>query len=243
MKLRVTLQTEGTEIPMNHIYQLQSAVLRILPEEINKRIHDEGIKSRISQKIFRPYNLSRLLFGKKEIKKESIIPKGDIHFYISSHDEGLINVIANSLVKDGNLTLGQENFEVKAIEVMDLNTPGTEFIVKTVSPIIVMDRFKDDSGRYKTRFYSPDEEVFARKIEQNLREKFSAISDAPLEEIEKMTFRISAKKVRKEVVKYKDMFLTGYSGWFSVKGDPLLIKTAYDLGLGNRSAYSGCILI
>lgn len=242
MKLRITAkQTKGQGIPLDHIYALQSAVLGILPENISRRLHSEGLKSRFSGKVFRPYNLSRLLFGRdRQIKDGLIISKKDIAFYVSSHNEEVLNVIANSLFKKGCLKIGQNELEVESIELVDWRKM-CGIGVKTASPVIVMDRVKAGSG-YRTIFYSPFDDVFAKKISRNLKEKLSAVSDIPLDDIEAMDFDIKPLKVRKEVVKYKDMFLTAYSGDFFIKGTPELIKTAFDLGIGNRSAYSGCII-
>lgn len=247
LKLHIALQHgDNNGIPLNYTYPLQNAVIGLLPARLNKLVHDEGIYSRLSpSKIFKPYNLSRLSPEKMHIENKFIFSDGDIHLYISSHNPDLINEFGSAFLKKGILNISKAILTVKTVELIDLEIDEEQYFVKTVSPIVVMDTLRQNN-KNKTVFYHPSNSKYSTKIAKNLKEKYSAITsdvDVSDEKIKKMGFRIAPLKVKKEIVQYKNISLTAYSGLFAITGNKELIKVAYNLGLGNRSAYCGCILI
>jgi CRISPR-associated endoribonuclease Cas6 len=176
------------------------------------------------------FTFSRLL-GKCRKEGNHLIFEKDVTLCLSSPIERFIKEIANIIVKRGSFKIGSNELSVAELKFPDEPKLNSEMKIKTLSPITVYSTLFMQNGRKKTYYYSPYENEFSILINKNLKKKLYILNKKEI----KSDVDVIPLKVRECVVMYKDTIVRGWYGVFSIKGPILLMRVAYETGLGAKN--------
>jgi CRISPR-associated endoribonuclease Cas6 len=240
MHLYITLFKEkGFSLPIHYNHIVQSMVYNILDGEQAKFLHDKGYV--IGSRKFSLFAVSNLL-GDFSIEPET----GRIHFaeqirlVLSSPIDRFCDSIATSLLLNPNIRLGSSILQVQSIEAYQHIAQEPCIRVHTLSPIVAYSTlFKADGKKY-TCYFQPGDGDFVHLIRQNLLKKHAIITGKVCDETQFHIKRIGPAKMR--IVMYKGTVIKAYASTLELSGDPSLLQTALDCGIGSKNAQGfGCI--
>lgn len=267
MELKLTFSNPhgNIHIPIDYQYYLASWMYKVLAggdAEYAKFLHDEGYKvpsrnqasegaevlERPSQKVFKLFNFSNLLFPKYLIHKEkaSIQIQSD-HFSLKVRfkvDKAMENFI-KGLFTGQSLSLKtgfkeMTDFPVSSLETQPIKAVDIKVYLRALSPIIVGKKRADGSEEY----LSPEHEEYAALFFNNLIDKYLAAAGTLKPEwqddIQKLSLPnpdklrsklISIRKGGQEPIRVK-----GYMFDFIIEAPQELIEIGLLAGFGRDNA-------
>ncbi|MEM4546684.1 MAG: CRISPR-associated endoribonuclease Cas6 [Nitrososphaerota archaeon] len=231
MRFWATFETpEPVHLPTNYNYAVQGFIYRSLSDEFRKFLHDEGFTA--GGRSFKLFTFSRL-FGRFKREGKVLVFRGPIRLCISSPIERFVRQLANSLLKNANITLIGNELSVSSIEFPNSPIIGSELSCRTLAPITVYSTMFTADGHKKTYYYSPYEEEFSNSIAANLRKKASLITG------EVADGDVAVKPIgrpREVACIFKDTVVRAWHGRFKLTGDKRLLEAGYEAGLGSKNS-------
>ncbi len=152
-----------------------------------------------------------------------------VRLEVRSPVDDLIDALPEELRKRGELLLGDRRLALDGLRLEEkLRLPG-EACVFLRSPVTAHQTLPGG----KTRFFSPEEPEWQDRLGDNLRAKLSALGMEPAP-----AFSITALDTvpKKQVIRFKETYITGYLGSFRIKTGPEAMAVLYHWGLGNRNS-------
>ncbi len=229
------------KIPVAYNYYFQSAIYKLLS---NYSIHGKNIVGR-NYKFFtfsRPignYNYS--------VSEKVLVYKDKIQWIISALDKKFLEELIKSLLNEESIDILGQKLISSSIKIEKLPDPKTfkeMLLIKMLSPLTTYSTLYDSNKKRKTYFYSPFESDFSIKLKENLLRKFKSLYKRIPNNDEFEIKAVNPKKEWEKIVKYKETVIKGWMGRYSIKGNPKLIKLAYDTGLGSKNSQGfGCFEI
>ncbi|WP_058485134.1 CRISPR-associated endoribonuclease Cas6 [Defluviitalea phaphyphila] len=233
MRINIILKGNGPiNLPLSYNQTIQGFLYKNLSDPyLRDFIHNKGFNK--EKRIFKFFSFSRLEGNFKiNNNKKRIIFTDKVTLKVTSMFPPFIENLANTLIKEDNLTLGTNI--VKAKEVF-LEKPSIEenMKIKTLSPIVIYSTLSNENKKF-THYYSPQEKQFATMIKENLIRKASIFNSKS----KNMDFEIKTISYNKNpnIIRYKNFIIKGWMGTFELKGDIELIKIAYNYGLGSKNS-------
>lgn len=244
MRLRLHLSfTKEHMVPIHYHELLQGALYNSLEPELANIIHDKGVSYK--QRTFRFVTFSRLI-GEYCLSKDKrwIQFPNSCSFVVSSPLHDVLRSVMTQLLKDPIMYVGSNKVTIDSIKAEILPEAGSSIQVRTLSPIVVYNTLRRLDGRKFTLYRSPHELEFSRLVDANLKNKVAAFAlwkgTEPPRTLS--NFNIHAKKFRLHVLKYQDIIIKGYSGTFTITGDPTLVSMGLEAGLGSKNSQGfGCV--
>jgi len=231
MRIEVIFTTPGEIlIPWHYLDWLRGllySLLRRQSEEFARWLHQEGTVA--DNKRYKPITFSLLYPSKKRAHKKGLIMDGEVRWFISSPVPLICQILAQELLK-APIQLGPHKVEV--LKVISFKTPSftSPSHFTTLSPISISTGIKEGE-KLRKRFVSPEEEIFPILLKENLLNKASALW-LPQGEVE-----IEVERVfRSKLFKIKGIDVRGWEMDLTIKGEPHLIRLAYEVGLGEHNA-------
>lgn len=232
MRLRAVFDArQPLVLPTSYNHAVQGMIYNLLPYDYRERLHDLGYF--MGGRRFKLFTFSRLLGKSRYVNRSFEFEKG-FELKIGSPKEEFIGKLWKSIATKPETDLAGRSLRVVELELVETYTePLPEnILVKTLSPITVYSTLYTATGERKTYFYSPYEEEFHKLLENNLKKKaYAAYGVFPTGKI-----NIGPVRCREVVVKFKDQIVKAWSGVFKVSGDPVLVKTGYEAGLGSKNS-------
>jgi CRISPR-associated endoribonuclease Cas6 len=152
----------------------------------------------------------------------------------------VLQEIANGLLREGRVRLGEVFLEVREVKVRDTVVRTREITVRMLSPVVAYSTVPVGTGSY-TYYYSPFEPRFRELILANLAKKYLLVFGRPADET---GFEIAPERVGPadlKIVNYKDTVIKGWMGTYRLTGDPQLLEIALSAGLGAKNSQGfGC---
>ncbi len=141
----------------------------------------------------------------------------------------LIDTLAEELGRRGMVRLGEQSLALAGLQLEERLLFPEEARVWLRSPVTAHQTL---TGA-KTRFFSPEEAEWKERLEANLQAKLQALGRDPAPE-----FSITALDPgpKKQVVRFKETYITGYLGSFRIKTGSEAMAVLYHCGLGNRNS-------
>ncbi|ADL06862.1 CRISPR-associated endoribonuclease Cas6 [Thermosediminibacter oceani] len=241
MRVRIHFEpvTLGTSI--YYPYYLQTALYSLLDGELGTWMHDKGLV--LEKRRLKPICFSRLMGEYKLDRERGIIyfPKGAA-LVVTSPISEICQSLLTGLLKRGEIILGKSSFPVSKVEIADPKVSGSSILVRTLSPITVYSTMLKFDGSKYTCYFSPKDSEFVSLCRDNLVRKARALG---WEENQDFELNIEFKGDPKtNMVKFKNNFIKGYSGYLMISGPTRYLKLALDWGLGAKnSAGFGCLEI
>ena len=167
MQLKITFRNqEVLDFPVNYNYYIQSAIFSLLAEESSEyagELHNIAFGGIAKFKMF---TFSPLL-GKCHFHDKILYFEGDITLEIRSASDTFMQVLANSLLKVGEMRIGRHTLYITRVEVCDYQIENSVINIKTIAPIVC----KVTTDDKKTIYFSPNEVMFIKLIRENFEKK------------------------------------------------------------------------
>jgi len=211
-------------LPLTYREGLQAALYRLLPPELGRWIHDEGV--RVGGRPLKPLVFSRVL-GLELGQDRRFYPKeGEVRFLWASSLPPLAEILARSLQEQGGLLLYGQLFPLVLLEELPLPRVRGALEVVALSPVTAY----RTEGR-KTRYLGPQDPDFSLLLEENLNRKAVAVG------LPRGRVRVRpAGGNRSKLERYKGFWVEGWMGRFLLEGDEHLLRLALTAGLGAKNA-------
>lgn len=229
MQLKLTIKNNRVlSFPPYYNHQVQSAVYRALGQDgdFSSFIHNEGFAEGTNR--FKLFTFGPLL-GHYTIDGGKIRFDGNLSLEIRSPHELFIETLKASFLKSGQIKLFDETPEIRMIEITDKHIACPSINLITVSPIAA--RLHPFGG--KPVYCAPDSLDFARVVAANAMSKFKSFyGEYPASKIE----IVPNGGIKKVVTRYKDSWITAYSGRFLLSGSEKSLEFLYNAGLGCKNS-------
>ncbi len=242
MRISVILETDREiNLPIQYNHILQGFLYENLTDkDYREFLHQTGYRD--GNKVFRLFTYSRLL-GKFRMNQQSgqISFQSPVEIIISSAVEQFLTDLAETLIKSDSNYLGQNQVEIKSINVHRNINFGNEVKIKMLSPAVAYTTLQNQDVKY-TYYMSPWKSQFADIARNNLLIKHEIIHGFKPENQElKIIPNGNQEKKFEKTLNYKGTIIKGYNGIYWLKGSPELIKVAHDTGLGSKNSQGfGC---
>ncbi len=239
MRLTVTFEHPNlVSIPINYNYFLSSLIYENLPESAD-RIHGNGFQ--YEKRKFKLFTFSRL-GGTYVMKDRNMVFTGNVSFTFSTAVDGIAEEFAKSMVAKESVRIGSVELKTSSIYVHKEPELSDRVFIRTLSPITVYSTLLTKDGKKKTYYYSPYEKEFSSLVDANLRKKYFALgkkaSDSTPLQI------VPMGRQREVIADFKGTVVKGWMGTYELKGEPELVKLAYDAGIGAKNSEGfGCFEI
>lgn len=242
--MRITIVLECVKdapmrIPIVHQHILQGFIYAHIDPKVADFLHNRGFV--YGKRRYRMFTFSRLM-GKVRRGGGMFVFTPPVRLVVSSLYEPMIESLAERLARVRTVFLGDNELEIRSIEVNMTPEFREEVRIRMLSPIVVYSTLLTPEGRKKTYYYHPREPEFTEIVEKNIKNKFRAFygTDPSSNSVLKIE-PLSVKTKDEKVIRYKDFVIKGWMGTYRLQGSPELIRVAYESGIGAKNAQGfGC---
>lgn len=244
MRLEIEFTFGGSlTLPIHYNHIVQGFIYNNISDSaLRKFLHDKGYK--YEKRNFKLFTFSRIMGDFIINKKESTITfLSPIRLVISSVLDDFINDFVTTLMKREDLRLKNTPINFNKMEVHTYNKKSDEVHISMLSPMTTYSTV-EKHGKKETIYHKPGDDIFAKLVQKNLQKKYKSIygDEAPTEEL--LIKPVNEKKMKLISAKYRGFIIKGWLGEYILKGNPELIKLAYDTGLGSKNAQGfGCFKV
>ncbi len=241
MRIKVHLRGSGV-LPYDYHYHLGSALYRykkLANEELALRLH-------YSREI-KTFTFSEIQVPRRKMQKGGIEILDDYSYFIySSPSKEFVEAVVEGMLSEPELQVGKLKFLIDRIEVLpspDVDWHDVTF--RTLSPVAV---YTSSDGKKKDTPLYPTDKRWYINLERNIKHKYEVFyGQEPRGRIEITVLRFKPKKYlfrKKQRGKIQEGAIKAVHGHFRFRGEPELIKFAYEAGIGEHGAFGfGCLEI
>lgn len=233
MQIKISLISDkDILLPIQYNHLLQGFIYNNIDGDLARFLHDKGYM--YNNRSFKLFTFSQIL-GKRKKTNENYNYGNEFSLVIASPIDLFCKSIANLMLKNNDLLLGQNHIRVNQIQILENTAESNEIIVRTLSPIVAYSTLLRPDNRKYTCYFMPGELDFERIIHENLVKKYIAFNN------ETITFEeaINIKPIgicQQKLVRYKGFIIKGVVGKLLIKGDKRLLQMGLDTGFGNKNA-------
>lgn len=239
MRFTLTLiSNKLIRLPYSYNEIIQGFIYRHLSPDLARFLHNNGFID--GKRSFRLFTFSCLL-GKIKPLKGNFYIEGSFKLIISSPHGETLHCLAESILKDPEVSLGDNRVSVQSIEVQFSPSFDREVKIKMLSPITIYSTLKSLDGKKKTYYYNPKEEEFSALIRENILKKYRAFYRREPEDKEFNIEPMNVSKKDEKIITYKGFVIKGWMGRYKLTGSSELLKLAYEAGVGSKNSQGfGC---
>lgn len=228
----------GLVLPHHYNREVQGMIYNNLDSALAGWLHNEGVA--LGRRSFKFFTFSRLV-GEYRISREVIEFTGPVLIHISSVHEQILQSLAEHLLKEPSIRLGQTLCEVRSIEVEAPSPISRPMRVRTLSPVTTYSTLSMSDGRKKTYYYTPFEQDWEKQLLANLRRKAGALgwSESQVANLQDGKAHIRPLRVDKKderIMKYRDTVIKAWTGIYELDLPEPFFLLAYDAGLGSKNS-------
>ena len=221
---------EKINLPIAYRHAVQSMIynsLRSCPE-YSAFLHDEGNKID-ENTTFKLFTFGQLE-GDYSIINKRIVFTNEITLQIRCIDPFMCQLLSDGFRPASSHRLLGNNITVQNCTLQNYIVFYNSIKIKMLSPITVLTKTPDNH----TVFFSPQEDRFYEKVTENaLRKWISRFgSDSGFE----LTVTPCNCEYRKNVTKFKDIYINAWYGEFMLNGNPKTLDFLYNVGIGNKNS-------
>lgn len=238
--MRVKLQFVSNKpivLPVHYLYSVHQLVYKLFTPAVAHKIYLDGFPYK-GRKL-KLFNYSRILEHGK-VESGNIIFDNTITFYFSCPLQYLVgDVIKNAFVAD-KLDINGNELMLNTCEVVPTPVFTTDSVeIRLLSPMTVYSTFQRN-GKNITHYYRPTDATFAELVRDNARRKYAATmlasGNTDVNNVVDMQLDIVPKKYDakrdQKVLYFKNKVIECYTGQYVLTGNPKLIETTYECGIG-----------
>ncbi len=240
MQIKIVFQSSSPiRLPIHYNSAVQGMIYKNISEELAEFLHDKGFL--YEKRPFKLFTFSRLL-GEYSIDKitDSITFSNKVSLVISSPVEEFCNQLGNHLLLKDKIQLYNNEVKVEKLELAYEKIMDEKIDVTTLSPITIYSTLKKADGSKYTCYFEPGEKEFEQQLDANLRKKYCILhgKNGP----QKPVSLSNVRGIKKNIVRYKNFIIKGYSFKFELTGPKELLQIAVDAGVGSKNSQGfGCI--
>ena len=242
--MRISVEISSNKditLPIQHNHILQAFIYDHLSDKDYRAfLHQQGYG--ISNKRFKLFTFSRLMGSFKLLPEENkIVFTSPVKLVVSAAIEQFITDLAETLIRSENCFMGPNHINLNSISVHKNFEPPDRVQIKMLSPMVAYTTLINNDRKY-TCYYSPWKKNFVDIAKTNIIEKYKLIyGHLPSSKDFNIIPNGNQEKKFKHIITYKGTVIEAYAGIYWLKGNPELIKVAYDTGLGSKNAQGfGC---
>jgi len=143
----------------------------------------------------------------------------------------MLKMLADNIHRDG-IRYGNQFYRDVEVCVSDEAIEDEHINIRMLSPLSV---HSTDPSSGKTVFYGPDDDEFAERVSYNfMRKYFSCYGIMPDSGISIEPLKVSDRD--KYVTKYKNFYISGWLGEYSLWGKRKYLDFLYHTGLGSKNS-------
>jgi len=240
IKFELDLVKENIKLPINYNGHLRDLIFSLISEKLEDFQPDKG--EPFEKKHFSRFNFSKI-FGDFEIIKErnnqkNILFTSNISFFLSAPYDELLQEFVDKMEPRRIIQLGRGELCLAPLKVIQTPAfPKPVTLVRTLSPIAVIDHKSVGNRPSKKEYLSPNDPEFFKQLYQNLLDKYQSFHGfAPKDKDLTIKPYLFNEKRNSHFIKFKDFPIKGYSGIYKLTGSKELKAFAYDCGLGEHNA-------
>lgn len=148
MRLKLTFTPEEEIfLPFSYNENIQGFIYRHLEPSYARFLHNNGFRD--GKRSFRLFTFSRLI-GKVKPLKDKFHIKGAFKLIISSPHRETLQGLAESILKDPEISLGDNRVTVQSIEVQFSPSFGRVTKIEMLSPVTIYSTLTSPDGKKKT---------------------------------------------------------------------------------------------
>lgn len=228
MQLLLTLTADQAALPIAYNHLIHGLIYHLLEEEqeLASPLHETP-----RTRTYKGFTFSRLC-GTYTIQGASIIFHGPVHLEIRCVDPQVIRILAARLLTMKQLRLGSAQFDLTTCTWKDEHITQNEadFIVR--APGVVAYITGEDK---KTVFYAPDDPRFLPALLRNAERKWQQYHGDP--ESFSLTIEPLSKPLPRRIsTRFKQTYITAWTGAYRLRGNPEVIDMLYQIGLGAKNS-------
>lgn len=240
MRLKIHLATAKGKLslPIQYNNLLQGLIYNNLDHALSTWLHEKGHAHGLRR--FKLFTFSRL-FGKTSVEKGRITFDGPAHFYLASVDAEVLGSLAEHLLRQPEVRLGNSRCRVEEVSVEPAPnlSNGDTTLLKAISPITAYSTLTTGDGGKKTYYYAPQEKEWSEALVANLGRKAKALGwasdiDRDLESSWVRPHKVSNRD--QKILDFKGTVIKGWTGIYEAKLPEPYLKLAYDAGLGSKNS-------
>lgn len=222
MRLRIRLDTEGIQLPVDYSRGIQAFIYSSLSINKAKALHDS------EHGIIKPFVFSNIQ-GPFSISGHTITFTDSAVLEIASSELTILNDLYTLLKRTGKIDIHGHQIDILESEAITNPVCKGAVTYRTISPVTVYDT--NPEGHHY--FYSPEDEGYAQMIFQNVRRKYQQVYG---EETSDFFHIYMPRNIRKRICKYKGFLYTAYDFTMKINTSEKIHNLIMDLGIGARNA-------
>ncbi|MDD4570784.1 MAG: CRISPR-associated endoribonuclease Cas6 [Tepidanaerobacteraceae bacterium] len=241
MRIKLTFYSEEPLIiPTQYNYAIQSMIYDNISQELADFLHNEGFILNGQQ--FKLFTFSRLE-GKFKIREnQKIESTSPVELTVASPIERFLQELADGMLQRYVLILFRQRVYLESVGLcpnIKTHQMGEEVTIKMLSPMVA---YQTEKNSGKTIYYTPWDDVFSDLARIDVEKKYQLLTGEKLKNSKLKVIPIGPKDERCcKILSYKNTAIKGWMGIYKLQGNPELIKTAYDAGLGSKNPQGfGC---
>ena len=211
-------------LPFAYREQLQGLIYRLLPEDLSRWLHEEGLST--PQGRWKPFVFSRLA-GKMQpdTSTKTFRVTGPVSFRLASPLTEVVQELGMALMLKRHLRLGNLELLHDELLLTEVIPPPAPVTLIARSPITV---YRKENGR--RRYFRPEEPAFLELLVRNLRMKAEALGKNPEGEVRIEPVGITPR--HKKIERFHRLVVEGWMGRYRLTAPPELTWVALTSGLG-----------
>lgn len=214
-------------IPFNYTYCLQSALYAMLGEVgASDFFHDEGFGEGLKFKGFCFGPLQGKYNTDRENKK--IIFEDNVYLEVRSPVFDFIDAFQRAIEEHPFIKLYDTRLNVTGAQLMNRHLSEGITAFNAVTPVVIKEKLEDGH----TKYLSPEEEEYFIRICRNIETKYASINGSLPDEV---LIRPDGE-LKKVVTKYKNIWITGYTGAFEINTSLRMAEFIYNTGFGEKNS-------
>ncbi|MCX7983962.1 MAG: CRISPR-associated endoribonuclease Cas6 [Bacteroidetes bacterium] len=256
MRLHLTLGalSEGLSIPINYQYYLSTVLYRFLytsSKEYASKLHSGAFLGDISpRKFFKYFCFSQLFPVKAHIDRDRIVLHEPlIHWYVSVAIEETLRHLILGMFESQVFFIENPEYRivVKNVELVPEPQYERTMVFRMLSPLTVSVP-ENVNGTLRARYLLPDDPELSQALRKNILQRYKYLYYQMPEDTE-FTVTVDRNYIEKrggvhtvtKLVTLKqnteqETKVRGFLCPVTIQGNPLLIKLAYNSGLGEKGS-------
>lgn len=214
-------------VPFNYFYQLQSSIYALLGTVSESDFwHDVGFGGAAKFKGFCFSGLKGSYKLDRDNKK--LIFGSDVFVEVRSPVFEFIDAFQRAVEHLPSIKLFDTRLDIVFASLSNTHLSDGITRFTAVTPVVVHEELPDGH----TVYFSPDEAEYFIRLCGNIEKKFSAINNKTPEQI----LLRPAGELKKVVTKYKETWITGYTGDFEINAAAKTAEFIFSAGLGEKNS-------
>jgi len=244
IKLQLKITSDERILPINYQYAVSSWIyktLNVSNPEFASWLHEQGFS--LKNKRFKLFCFSNIYFEKSQLQGEQIVSYSDNCSIILSF---LVPDAAHHFVhgcfKNLDFVLGNKQHKlrlhVSTVEVLPSPQFSESMRFEAITPVCIS-QIRPINGKSHCEYLSPLDEAYSSLLMKNTLTKHEAYTGEKLSD-SKFSLKLLSEPASKLIAITKNenetIFIRGYKFQLELNTSPLLMKTCYYAGLGEKNS-------